>query len=112
MNDPKSQSGPPAAARKPHSYTRHGVTVDDPWAWLRDPAFPELKDPAILDYLTAENGFFGGWKAKHQGLLDTLFAEMKGRIKDDDRSVPIKDGDWLYWWAFTPGAQYRTWYRK
>ncbi|MBA3669624.1 MAG: S9 family peptidase [Sphingomonas sp.] len=112
MTDPKPQTSPPGAARKPHSYTHHGVTVDDPWAWLRDPAYPEVKDPAILDYLNAENAFFGDWKAKHQALLDTLFAEMKGRIKDDDRSVPIKDGEWLYWWAFTTGAQYRTWYRK
>ena len=37
---------------------------------------------------------------------------MKGRIKEDDSSVPIRDGDFLYWWAFRPGAQYRTWYRK
>ena len=37
---------------------------------------------------------------------------MKGRIKEDDSSVPIRDGDLLYWWAFKPGAQYRTWYRK
>ncbi len=37
---------------------------------------------------------------------------MKGRIKEDDSSVPIRDGDFLYWWAFKPGAEYRTWYRK
>ena len=37
---------------------------------------------------------------------------MKGRIKEDESSVPIRDGDLLYWWAFKPGAQYRTWYRK
>jgi oligopeptidase B len=37
---------------------------------------------------------------------------MKGRIKEDESSVPVRDGDFLYWWAFRPGAQYRTWYRK
>src|ERR1700755_1294212 len=37
---------------------------------------------------------------------------MKERIKEDDSSVPIRDGDWMYWWAFKPGAQYRTWWRK
>src|SRR5437764_5263897 len=37
---------------------------------------------------------------------------MKGRIKEDDSSVPIRDGVFLYWWAFRPRAQYRTWYRK
>ncbi|MGH6658210.1 MAG: S9 family peptidase, partial [Sphingomicrobium sp.] len=109
MND---FSAPPRAAQKPHSSEHHGVTIDDPWAWLRDPKYPEVTDPEILDYLKAENAFFDGWKARHQPLLDTLFKEMRGRIKEDDSSVPIKDGDWLYWWAFRPGAQYRTWYRK
>src|SRR4028118_1482208 len=37
---------------------------------------------------------------------------MKGRQKEADSSVPVKDGDYLYWWAFKPGAQYRQWYRK
>jgi oligopeptidase B len=37
---------------------------------------------------------------------------MKGRIKDDDSSVPVKDGDWLYWYAFDPGSEYAKWYRR
>jgi oligopeptidase B len=37
---------------------------------------------------------------------------MKGRIKEDDASVPLRDGDYLYWSAFKPGTQYRFWYRK
>ncbi len=48
----------------------------------------------------------------HKALIDALFEEMKGRIKEDDASVPIKDGDWLYWSAFKEGTQYRDWYRK
>ena len=48
----------------------------------------------------------------HRPLIDTLVAEMRGRIQEDDSSVPARDGDWLYWWAFSPGAQYRTWYRR
>ena len=68
--------------------------------------------PDVLAYLKAENAYFEGWKAQHQGLIDQLFEEMKGRIKEDDSSVPIRDGEFLYWWAFKPGAQYRTWYRK
>ena len=50
--------------------------------------------------------------APHQPLIETLFEEMKGRIKEDESSVPVRDGDWLYWWAFKPGAQYRSWYRR
>jgi oligopeptidase B len=103
---------PPIAARKPHRHSAHGVSWDDPWHWLRDPKYPAVEDPEVLDYLKAENAYFDGWKARHQGLLDELFAEMKGRIKEDESSVPIRDGAWLYWWAFKAGAQYRSWYRK
>ncbi|PTD24282.1 S9 family peptidase [Sphingomonas fennica] len=103
---------PPAAARKPHSYTRHGRTVEDPYAWLKDPSYPTVNDPEILDYLKAENAYFEAQMAPQADLVETLFQEMKGRIKEDDAGVPQKDGDWLYWWAFQPGGQYRLWYRK
>jgi len=111
MDDP-SQEQAPQAEQRPYSYERHGVTIEDPWHWLRDPKYPEVDDPDVLAYLKAENAYFDGWKAQHQGLIDQLFEEMKGRIKEDDSSVPVRDGDWLYWWAFKAGAQYRTWYRK
>ena len=112
MDKPVDLPTPPAAEQRPYSYERHGVTIEDPWHWLRDPKYPNVDDPDVLSYLKAENAYFDGWKAQHQGLLDQLFEEMKGRIKEDDSSVPIRDGDFLYWWAFKPGAQYRTWYRK
>ena len=66
----------------------------------------------MLAYLRAENAYFEAAMAPHQPLIDTLFQEMRGRIKEDDSSVPVRDGDWLYWWAFQPGAQYRSWYRQ
>ena len=112
MDKPASLLTPPIAEQRPYSYERHGVTIEDPWHWLRDPKYPEVGDPDVLTYLKAENAYFDGWKAQHQGLIDQLFEEMKGRIKEDESSVPIRDGDWLYWWAFKAGAQYRTWYRK
>ncbi|HUP67251.1 MAG TPA: S9 family peptidase, partial [Sphingomicrobium sp.] len=112
MDKPPETLAPPAAKQRPFSYERHGVTIHDPWHWLRDPKYPEVDDPDVLAYLKAENGFFDGWKKQHQSLLDQLFEEMKGRIKEDDSSVPIRDGDYLYWSAFVPPAQYRTWYRK
>ncbi|MGC7969954.1 hypothetical protein ACP3WE_24315, partial [Salmonella enterica] len=45
-------------------------------------------------------------------LIDRLYEEMKGRIKEDDSSVPQKDGDWVYWTAFETGGQYRKWWRR
>src|SRR3954452_1282500 len=112
MDKPVDTSNPPKAEQRPFSYERHGVTIEDPWHWLRDPKYPQVDDPGVLAYLKAENAFFDGWKAQHQALIDQLFEEMKGRIKEDESSVPVRDGDWLYWWAFRPGAQYRSWYRK
>jgi oligopeptidase B len=112
MDKPVDIPTPPAAQQRPYSYERHGVTIQDPWHWLRDPKYPEVDDPDVLAYLHAENAYFETWAGQHKPLLEELFEEMKGRIKEDDSSVPIRDGDWLYWWAFKPGAQYRSWYRK
>ena len=103
---------PPAAMIRPHRYERHGRTVEDPYAWLKDPNYPTVTDPDVLAYLDEENAWFQAAMAPHAGLVDTLFAEMKGRLKEDDASVPQQDGDWLYWWAFRPGGQYRVWYRR
>jgi oligopeptidase B len=105
-------TNPPIAARKPTSFTTHNRTISDDYAWLRDPAYPEVTDPDILAYLHAENAWFEAWMAPQQELVETLFQEMKGRIKEDDKSVPVKDGDFLYWREFAMGAQYRTWWRR
>jgi len=103
---------PPVATARPHSFTRHGVTVEDPWAWLRDAGYPKVEDKDVLGYLEAENGYFDAAMAPRRALVDTLFEEMKGRLKQDESSVPVKDGDWLSWWAYRPGEQYRRWYRR
>jgi len=103
---------PPRAEQRPYRYERHGQVVEDPWHWLRDPGYPEVSDRDVLGYLEAENAYFEAAMAPHRGLIDTLFEEMKGRTKEDDSSVPLRDGDWLYWWAYVPGAQYKAWYRR
>ncbi|MGE5721849.1 MAG: S9 family peptidase, partial [Sphingomonadales bacterium] len=103
---------PPRAEQRPHHYERHGHRIADPYHWLRDPGYPEVTDPDVLGYLEAENAYFEAAMAPHQPLVESLFEEMKGRIKEDDKSVPVRDGGWLYWWAFEPGAQYRRWFRK
>ena len=103
---------PPIAPRRDHRATHHGITLDDPYAWLKDPGYPEVKDPEILGYLEAENAYFEAAMAPHRPLVDKLYEELKGRIKEDDASVPQKDGDWLYWTAFETGGQYRKWWRK
>lgn len=103
---------PPVAARRPHRAVHHGRVLDDSYAWLRDPGYPDVTDPDVLAYLQAENRWFEQEMAPQKELVDALFLEMKGRIREDDRSVPQKDGDYVYWRAFEAGAQYRKWYRR
>ncbi len=112
MTDPTFLSAPPQAERRAHEIRHHGRVIDDPYFWLRDPGYPDVKDGQVLSYLEVENAWFEQTMAPHKGLIDDLFEEMKARIKEDDRSVPQKDGDWIYWRAFEVGAQYRKWYRK
>jgi oligopeptidase B len=103
---------PPVARRGNHSFKLHGITIEDPYAWLRDKDYPKVDDPEILAYLKAENAYFDERMRQGSMLVEALFEQMKGRIKADDASVPYADGDWMYWWAFETGAQYRNWYRK
>jgi oligopeptidase B len=112
MTKPSDLPPPPKAEQRPHSYQRHGFTVEDPYFWLKDQGYPKVDDADVLTYLKAENAYFEAAMKPHEKLVNTLFEEMKGRQKEDESSVPLRDGDYLYWWAFKPGAQYRTWYRK
>ncbi len=102
----------PVASQRPHTFAHHGITLEDPWCWLRDPGYPKVKNKEILSYLKEENRYFEAHMKAQQPLVDTLFQEMKGRIQEDDRTVPQKDGEWLYWSTFEKGQQYRRHYRK
>ena len=103
---------PPVAAKKPHSFTHHGITVTDDYAWLRDPGYPEVTDEEVLAHLKAENAWFEARMEPHKPLVERLFKEMRGRIKEADKSVPQKDGDYLYWIEFEEGAEYKKWWRR
>lgn len=111
----------PQAPRAPQRITtvvRHGETVEDPYAWLRDPDWqqvmrdPEALNPAIRAYLEAENAYTEAMLAPTRQLQELLFAEMKGRIKEDDASVPLPDGPFLYYFRFEGGAQYPIYCRS
>ncbi|MEQ1497523.1 MAG: S9 family peptidase [Novosphingobium sp.] len=103
---------PPVAPKKPHVETHHGIAVSDDYAWLRDPGYPEVTDPAVLGHLNAENAWFESRMAPQQARIDALFKEMRARIKEADRSVPQKDGLYLYWIEFEEGAEYKKWWRR
>ena len=111
MND-ATPPRPPVAAKKPSSVTHHGITITDDYAWLRDPGYPEVTDKEVLDHLAAENAWFEARMAPHKDTVEALFREMRARIKEADKSVPQKDGDWLYWIEFEEGAEYKKWWRR
>jgi oligopeptidase B len=97
----------PAAAKKPHQTILHGDTLIDNYFWLRDP-----KDKNVIDYLTAENKYKDAVMAPTKAFQEKLFNEIKGRIKEDDQSVPYKDGSYFYFTRFEKGGEYPIYCRK
>src|SRR3982074_2750731 len=102
----------PVAPRRPHSFTTHGIAVVDDYAWLKDANWQEvLRDPGILnadirEYLEAENDYTESRPGHTADLQKTLVAEMRGRIKEDDSSVPAPDGPFAYLRKFREGGQH------
>ena len=102
---------PPVADVRPSSFTLHGITVEDPYRWLKDEGYPEVDDADVLAYLDAENAYFDAVMAPHSERVETIFEEIKARQQPDDANVPVKDGAYYYQWRFNDGGQYRIWSR-
>lgn len=103
---------PPEIEKRPVETTQHGITRVDNYAWLRDGEWQEvLRDPSKLDadirtMVEAENEYYKKLTDDLEPLRKKLFSEMRGRIKEDDTTVPAKDGDWKYWVKFREGGEY------
>jgi oligopeptidase B len=108
----RTSQTPPVAPRRPHSFTTHGITLTDDYAWLKDPNWQEvLRDPSLLEpdiraYLEAENGYTESVLGHTDALQKKLVAEMRGRIKEDDSSVPLPDGPYAYLRKYRDGGQH------
>ncbi|MEN6543934.1 S9 family peptidase [Parvibaculum sp.] len=108
----------PVAARHAQSDTHHGITRTDDYAWLRDPNWRDvMRDPGALSpeiraYLEAENDYTDAALAPLEDLRATLFAEMKGRIKEEDSSVPSPDGPFAYYLRYAQGSQHPIFCRR
>ncbi|WP_441230702.1 S9 family peptidase [Tardiphaga sp. 215_C5_N2_1] len=112
MTKQTSSMPAPVAPRHPHSSTTHGITVTDDYAWLKDAKWQEvLRDPSVLEpeirtYLEAENAYTESLLGGTAALQTKLVAEMRGRIKEDDSSVPSPDGPYAYLRKFREGGQH------
>lgn len=108
----------PRAEQRPLARTYHGITLVDEYAWLKAENWqevmrdPQRLDPAIHAYLEAENAYCARALADTESLQATLFAEMKGRIKEDDSSVPTPDGPFSYNARFRVGGQHPLFCRQ
>jgi len=103
---------PPAAAKRPVSRVVHGMSLADDYAWLRDPNWRDvMRDPGKLDpeiraFLDGENAYAKASLAPFDDLKQALIAEMRGRIKEDDSSVPSRDGPYAYSMRYRDGGQH------
>ena len=109
---------PPRAARRPAAVTHHGHTRSDDYSWLRADNWQEvMRNPAALaedirEYLDAENAYFATGMSDTEALQEQLFKEMRGRIKEDNSSVPLPDGPWAYAMRYVEGGQHPLYVRE
>ena len=113
----KPNIAPPKAEKKPITIEQLGRTRIDNYAWLKDANWQDvMKDPSQLDpeieaYLRAENDYSQAVMEDTKDLQTQIFEEMKGRIKDDDSTVPAPDGEYLYAERYRPGDQHGLYVR-
>ena len=118
MSNSLSRARAPRADRLPMTSVHHGIARVDDYAWLRAPNWQAvMRDPALLApeiraYLEAENAYTGAVMAETEELQARLFNEMKGRIKEDDASVPAADGPFAYYTRFVDGGQHPLFCRQ
>jgi len=98
---------PPKAPTDDFEHVEHGVRRPDPWHWLKD-----REDPRTLAYLRAENAYTDARAGRIRELADTIFEEMKSRLKETDLSVPWRKGTHLYYARTIEGHDYAVWCRR
>ncbi|HEY7765700.1 MAG TPA: S9 family peptidase [Aestuariivirgaceae bacterium] len=116
--DTKPALIPPRAERRAHITSHHGIVRNDVYAWLRAENWQQvMREPQALpqdirDYLEAENAHSDAVMADTEALQETIFAELKGRIKEDDSSVPMSDRDYAYYVGYVQGGQHARYCRR
>jgi len=97
----------PIAEREPRTTPIHNTELRDDYAWLRNKG-----SDRVTVYLEAENAYTAAAMAGTEQLQKQLYDEILSHIKEDDTSVPYRDGDWLYWTRTEKGKQYPTYLRR
>ena len=98
---------PPKAEKINKNLEIHDDVRVDPYYWLN-----KKDDPEVIDYLERENDYYDKMTADQADLKEELFAEMKGRIKEDDASVPYFYNGYYYITRYETGKNYPIFSRK
>ncbi|WP_282164797.1 S9 family peptidase [Cellulophaga baltica] len=102
-----SQNTVPVAKKMPKSLSIHGDTRIDNYYWLND-----REDKEVLDYLNEEKTYYEKMMQHTVSFQNTLFEEMKSRIKEDDSSVPYRQNGYWYATRYELGKEYPIYSRK
>jgi oligopeptidase B len=97
----------PTVQVKPKEIVTHNHTRIDNYYWLNDP-----KNPDVIAYLNSENEYLEKIMSPVKPLQEKLFEEMKGRIKEHDESVAVKNGEYFYYVKYVEGGEYPIYCRR
>jgi oligopeptidase B len=98
----------PVATKQPRELlSKHGDVRIDNYYWLND-----RENQEVIDYLTLENNYLDTMMAHTNAFQEALFNEMRGRIKEDDSSVPYKLDDYFYYTRYITGGEYPIYCRR
>ena len=98
---------PPVAAVRPHRFDEHGTVRTDSYYWLR-----ERSNPEVIKYLEDENAYTKAVMAHTEALQNRLYDELKGRVLQNDQSVPFRQGNYFYYTRLVEGKNYPIYARK
>jgi oligopeptidase B len=97
----------PVAKILPKQLKKHNEVRIDNYYWLND-----RENPEVIDYLNQENAYYDSMTAHTKEFQKELFEEMKGRIKEDDQSVPYLYNGYYYITRYEKGQDYPIYSRK
>ena len=97
----------PVAKILPKQLKKHNQVRTDNYFWLND-----RENPEVIDYLNQENAYYDAMTAHTKDFQKSLFEEMKGRIKEDDQSVPYLYNGYYYITRYEKGQDYPIYSRK
>lgn len=112
MSVTKAAGEMPKAAKKPTVLTLHNDARIDNYAWLRDPKWPEISNPEILNYLNEEKKYTEKFFKSVEKVKKKLYREMESRIPKEDSSYPVRIDDYEYFDRVEKGKNYKIHFRR